>query len=80
MTGTSSNGPDDLPHPSAEGRARRVPETILLCRSLSLLCDKVGFAELVEPDGEDSADIKAMVPAQCVGQTGCVMEASAPYP
>nr|WP_275983258.1 cyclic pyranopterin monophosphate synthase MoaC [Propionivibrio soli] len=55
--------------------AKRTPEMIPMCHSLSLSGVDVAFSEVTEPDAGGCVGIKAAVTATCVGQTGVEMEA-----
>lgn len=55
--------------------AKHTPDIIPMCHSIALSGVDVVFSEIIEPDAEGCVGIKAVVTANCVGQTGVEMEA-----
>ena len=55
--------------------AKHTPDMIPMCHSLPLSGVEVQFSEILDPDSEGAVGIKAVVTANCVGQTGVEIEA-----
>jgi cyclic pyranopterin phosphate synthase len=55
--------------------AKRTPDMIPMCHSISLTGVEVEFSEIVEADQSGCVGIKVVTSASCVGQTGVEMEA-----
>jgi cyclic pyranopterin phosphate synthase len=55
--------------------AKRTPDIIPMCHSITLTGVEVEFSEIVEPDAEGCVGIRVLATASCVGQTGVEMEA-----
>ena len=55
--------------------AKRTPDIIPMCHSISLTGVEVEFSEILEPDAEGCVGIRVVTTASCVGQTGVEMEA-----
>jgi cyclic pyranopterin phosphate synthase len=55
--------------------AKRTPDIIPMCHSISLSGVQVEFNEVTEADAQGCVGLRAEVTASCVGQTGVEMEA-----
>lgn len=55
--------------------AKRTPDIIPMCHSITLTGVQVEFSEVVEPDAQGCVGIRVLANATCVGQTGVEMEA-----
>jgi len=55
--------------------AKRTPDIIPMCHSISLTGVDVAFSEINERDAQGCVGIKVVATASCVGQTGVEMEA-----
>lgn len=55
--------------------AKRTPDIIPMCHSISLTGVEVEFSEVNEPDNQGCVGIKVVTTVSCVGQTGVEMEA-----
>jgi len=55
--------------------AKKTPELIPMCHSLSLSAVEVEFCDVLEADATGCVGIRASVTASCVGPTGVEMEA-----
>ncbi len=55
--------------------AKRTPDIIPMCHSITLAGIEVEFSEINELDAQGNVGIKVITTASCVGQTGVEMEA-----